>query len=66
MMIKITGMTCEHCEIFLKKVISNVVGVTRVIEVNRERGEAILEGNPDPQVLEAAIIQHGYQAKVEK
>jgi copper chaperone len=64
--VKISGMTCEHCEIFLKKVISNVVGVTRVVELSRERGEALIEGNPDHQVLEAAINQNGYQAEVKQ
>lgn len=32
MKVKITGMTCVHCEIFLKKVLSNIPGVIRVIE----------------------------------
>ncbi len=66
MKVKITGMTCTHCEIFMKKVLSNVPGVTRVVEVSRERKEAIVEGEPDPQVLVAAVRQHDYGAEVEQ
>ena len=57
--VKITGMTCVHCEIFLKKVLSNVPGVIRVIEVSQKRGEAVLDGFPDHKVLESAVRKHG-------
>lgn len=60
----VEGMTCLHCEIFVKKVLSNVTGVTRVVEVSRERGEAIVEGDPDPEVLVAAVRRQGYGAEV--
>ena len=65
MKVKLTGMTCVHCEVFLKKVLSNIPGVTRVVEVNHERGEVIIEGDPDPQVLVSMIEKHDYGAEVE-
>ncbi len=65
MKVKISGMTCVHCEIFLKKVLSNLIGVSKVVEVSRERGDAIIEGNPDTEMLVTVIGQHGYNAKVE-
>ena len=65
MKVKISGMTCVHCEIFLKKVLSNLIGVSKVVEVSRERGDAIIEGNPDTEMLVTVIGQHGYKAKVE-
>jgi copper chaperone CopZ len=65
MKLKIIGMTCIHCEIFIKKVLSNVPSVARFLSVNRDSGEAIIEGQPDPQVLMAAVRQYEYDAKVE-
>jgi copper chaperone len=41
-----------------------VPGVTRVVEVTRERGEAIVDGEPDLTQLIAAVKAEGYEARV--
>jgi copper chaperone len=61
--LKVTGMTCGHCEGAVTKALGAVSGVTRVVEVSRERGEAVVEGAADPQALVAAIKEEGYQAE---
>jgi len=61
--LKVTGMTCGHCEGAVTKALGAVAGVTRVVEVSRERGEAVVEGAADPQALVAAIKEEGYQAE---
>ena len=61
--LKVTGMTCGHCEGAVTKALGAVSGVTRVVEVSRERGEAVVEGAADPQALVAAIREEGYQAE---
>lgn len=62
--LKITGMTCGHCEKAVKNVLEGVPGVSRVVEVSREREQAVLEGNADPKALITAIQEEGYAAEV--
>jgi Copper chaperone len=62
--LKIQGMTCGHCEQAVSKALAQVPGVTRVVEVSRERELAIVEGDAQPQALVAAVIEEGYSAEV--
>jgi len=58
----VTGMTCDHCVRAVDEALAAVPGVTRVVEVSRERGEAVIEGDAAVQTLVAAIEEEGYQA----
>ena len=58
----VTGMTCDHCVRAVSEALGEVPGVTRVVDVSRERGEAIVEGNAAVEALLAAIVEEGYQA----
>ncbi len=64
-MIQLTveGMTCEHCERAVTQALEKIPGVTRVVEVSRERGEATVEGTPEVSALIAAIQEEGYRAE---
>lgn len=62
--LKIQGMTCGHCEQAVSKALAQVPGVTRVVEVSRERELAIVEGDAQPQALVAAVIEEGYSTEV--
>jgi copper chaperone len=62
--LKVDGMTCEHCERAVAQALSEVPGVTRVVEVTRERGEAIVDGEPEMTQLIAAVKAEGYEARV--
>lgn len=62
--IKIEGMSCGHCVSAVEKALGAVPGVSRVDEVSLERGEARIEGLPDPDQLVAAIEEEGYEARV--
>lgn len=64
MKITITGMTCPHCEMAVRKTLSNVEGVISVVSVDRIHGEAIIEGSPDPLLVVAAVAKSGYVAEV--
>jgi copper chaperone len=64
MRIKVDGMTCNHCVMAVKKALEQTPGVERVVEVSLDRGEAIVEGRPDPQAVVAAIEEEGYRAEV--
>lgn len=61
--IKVTGMTCGHCESAVDKALSALPGVTRVVKVSREEELVVVEGNPDVQALIAAIEEEGYAAE---
>lgn len=64
MRIKVNGMTCEHCVMAVRKALERTPGVERVIEVSLDRGEALVEGRPDPAAVVAAIEEEGYRAEV--
>jgi len=62
--LKINGMTCGHCANAVKNALANVAGVDKVSEVNIERGEAIVEGEPDVTQLVSAVEAEGYEARL--
>jgi copper chaperone len=61
--LKVTGMTCGHCEMAVKKALSQVPGVEQVVSVDRNREEAVVEGAAELSALVAAIEEEGYQAE---
>lgn len=61
--LKVTGMTCGHCENAVNKALAAVPGVTRVVEVSREKSRVMVEGSADVQALIAAITEEGYSAE---
>ena len=61
--LSIGGMTCQHCISAVTKALEGVPGVTRVIEVSLDRGEARVDGTPDPEALAAALEEEGYRVE---
>jgi copper chaperone len=61
--LSVEGMSCDHCVRAVREALSKVSGVDRVVDVDRERGDAIVEGHPDVGALIAAIEEEGYRAK---
>jgi copper chaperone len=61
--LSVEGMTCDHCVRAVRDALSKVPGVEQVVEVSRERAEAIVDGGPDVGALIAAIEEEGYRAK---
>ncbi len=60
----IKGMTCGHCVSAVEKALAGVPGVAKVIDVSKDRGEALVEGEAEPEKLIEAITGEGYEAKV--
>jgi len=58
----VTGMTCDHCVRAVRQALAAVPGVSRVVQVDRERGAAIVEGDAAVEALIAAVVDEGYQA----
>ncbi len=59
----VSGMTCGHCEKAVQQALAAVPGVERVLEVDREKQLAAVEGSADVQALVAAVAAEGYQAE---
>ena len=61
--IEVTGMTCGHCEMAVRKALTKVPGVTAVTKVDRATQRAAVEGTPDVAALVAAVKAEGFGAQ---
>ena len=59
---KVSGMTCLHCVSAVSRAVRAVPG-SRNVDVNLERGEVTIEGEPDPQAVRDAITEEGYEVQ---
>lgn len=55
--LKISGMSCMHCAMHVKKALSGVSGVT---EAQVEVGKAVVSGEFDLEAIKAAVQEAGY------
>jgi len=63
--LSIQGMSCGHCVGAVRDALAKVPGVDRVIDVNLERGRAIVTGEPDAEQLIAAVTAAGFTASLD-
>ena len=62
--LKVSGMTCGHCETAVSKALKGIEGVQNV-QVDLKNGTAKVEGqNVSLNALIAAVIDEGYGATV--
>ncbi len=59
--LKVTGMTCQHCVQAVTKALKNVPGVVTV-SVSLERGQVVVEGTASREALVSAVKEVGYEA----
>lgn len=57
--IKISGMTCQHCQRAAQQALAAVPGVERV-EVDLETGTANLWGHAEQAAIRAALEEKGF------
>ena len=62
--ITVTGMTCGHCEGAVRKALEQVPGVASVVEVDREKKLAVVEGTPEVDAVLEAVREEGYEAEL--
>lgn len=62
--LKIEGMSCEHCIKAVREALSEVPGVETVEAVSLDRGEAVIAGAPETEALLAAVREEGYEGRV--
>jgi len=63
--LRVSGMTCGHCEGAVQRALAAVPGVTRVVSVSREAGLAVVEGPAEPAALLEAVREEGYEVEVQ-
>lgn len=59
--LKITGMTCGHCQKAVTEALESVDGVNAV-RVDLNEGRAEVDGSADLKALVSAVEEEGYQA----
>jgi len=62
--LNVTGMTCGHCVAAVTKALEKVPGVESA-KVSLEKGEAVVSGEAEPQVMINAIQEEGYGAELQ-
>lgn len=62
--LKVTGMSCGHCEKAVETAVADVPGVDRVVNVSRADEQVVVDGSPDPTAVADAIRSEGYEAQV--
>lgn len=58
--IKVAGMSCNHCKMAVEKALKAVPGV-KSAEADVEKGHAVIEGAPQREELVKAIEEAGYE-----
>ena len=61
--IEVTGMTCGHCEMAVRKALGKVPGVTEVVKVDRTTNRAAVDGSPEIAARVAAVKAEGFGAR---
>lgn len=61
-MLKVQGMTCNHCKMHVEKALSGVSGVEKA-SVDLDKGEAVVVGNASREDLIKAVTDAGYSAQ---
>jgi copper chaperone CopZ len=61
--LEISGMNCQHCVAAVTRALQAVHGVSTVA-VDLTDGRARVDGSADPESLERAVIDAGYQARL--
>ncbi|MDJ0622581.1 MAG: heavy metal-associated domain-containing protein [Desulfocapsaceae bacterium] len=59
-MVKIKGMTCQHCVASTKEALEQIPGVKDVI-VDLEKGQATYSGDVDQEKIKDAITKIGFE-----
>jgi len=58
--LKVEGMSCNHCKMAVEKALKGVAGVTAV-QVDLAKKEAVVSGSPDRAAMVEAVDEAGYK-----
>lgn len=59
---RVSGMSCGHCEATVREALATVPGVDEVTSVDRVRERAVVAGSPDVEALIEAVRKRGFEA----
>ncbi len=57
-------MSCGHCRAAVEEALKQVEGVSAVLEVSLEKGQAQVEGDAPAERLVEAVRRAGYEAEI--
>ena len=60
MILKIEGMSCNHCKMSVEKALKGVPGVTGAV-VDLAGKQAVVKGEADPSALAKAVEEAGFE-----
>ncbi len=58
---KINGMSCEHCQARVEKVLNEIDGVEAKVELKKNRAVVTLSKEVADQTLSHAVTEAGYE-----
>ncbi len=58
---EINGMTCEHCQARVEKVLNAIDGVTAKVELKKNRAIVNLKKDVPDQILFNTVTEAGYE-----
>ena len=58
--IKIEGMTCEHCKARVEKALNAIEGVSAVVNLEKKEAAVTISGTSDNVALKSAVEAAGY------
>ncbi len=58
---EINGMTCEHCQARVEKVLNAIDGVTAKVEFKKNRAIVNLKKDVTDQILSNTVTEAGYE-----
>lgn len=59
--IEISGMSCEHCQARVEKVLNAIDGVEARVELKKNRAIVIITKEIEDKTLSDAVTEAGYQ-----
>ena len=62
--LKVEGMSCGHCVAAVERGLNAVPG-TEKVTVDLDLGLAVVEGDADAQALIDAVVEEGYEARID-
>ena len=58
---EIKGMTCEHCQARVEKVLNAIDGVEAKVELKKNRAIVNLKKDVSDQILQSTVTEAGYE-----
>lgn len=59
--LKIEGMSCEHCKARVEKVLNEIEGVNAKVDLKKKEAQVTLSANVSDEKMKNIIMEAGYE-----